>query len=558
VGVIESLIEPERRTTDVSALAHWMGNPGAGTSVSGETVNTRTAMALSAYFASLRAISEDVAKLPIQTYKKVPRGRESIPGDEVGYLLSVAPNEDMTAISFREALLSHAIAWAGGYAEIVKDKRGIVRALYLIDPTTVVGTKKINGTTFYIIRVDGQDTHLAADRVFHIHGLGFDGMSGYSITTLAREALGAAMAAQTFASSFFGNGTWLGGVLEHPGQLSDPALAHLRDSFTERHGGAAKANKPYVVEEGMTYKQLGIAPEQAQFLETRQFSITDVARYFRMPPHKIQDLLRATFTNIEHQSLEYVGDTLMPWILRFEQEADRKLFGPDNRTLFVKHNVAALLRADVTTRGDFYTKMFNIGVYSINDIRELEDRNAIENGDDHYVAMNLAPVGVPADREPSVPDPDAGITTASATRGLVGCVVSAHCPTLAGAYHRLMRVEADKARRAHQRGDVEDWAFEFYAAHRLYVAAALGPVVEACCGAVSGARPDITVPLEVVAALADGITDRHLQNSRKVVEGADALQQMEGWTAARAEATANAELGWITAQIIDHHERTQA
>ncbi|HUV64848.1 MAG TPA: phage portal protein, partial [Sedimentisphaerales bacterium] len=464
----------KRLTAHEADLHHWHEMYPWLETVSGERVTPATAMGIAAFFACVRNISEDVAKLPVHTYRREEKKRTEI-DTPVHYLLNVEANPEMSAMSFRETLTAHAAAFGNGYAEIEWNRRVEPIAFWPLDPTTVA-LKREAGRLYYEVRVDGVATPVMPYDMIHIHGLGDMGLSGYQIPHLAREALGAILASQKFAAAFFGNGTWLGGVLQHPAKLGDKALQHLRETWVDRHGGAANAMKPAILEEGMTYNQLGIAPEQAQFLETRQFGVEEVCRWFRMPPHKVQHLLRATFSNIEQQALEYVGDCLMPWLIRWEQEMKRKLFSVyTQKNVYLKHNVTALLRADSAARQSYYASMIQNGAYSINDVRELEDMNPIPNGDKHYHQSNMIEVGEKPEppKPPPAPikEPDGDEEPPPGGEGEDEDerMLRGHRAALIDAYARVLRVESDKAQRANRKGNLEAWSAEFYPGHLTHV-----------------------------------------------------------------------------------------
>lgn len=389
---ISDLLNPKKWL--ISALS------GGRLTTSGEHVSPESAMTLSAYFACLRCISEDVGKLPLIVYKEVkPRGRERLINSPIYNLLKTKPNNEMSSISFRETLQHWAMGWGNGYAEIVRDGGGVAREMYPIHPSRVTVIRDTSGEILYRVRpsIDLQtgaatgkgDRYLRPDEMFHLHGLGKAGIDGYSIAGLAAESLGVGLAAQKFGAAFFGNGTSVGGILSHPGKLSDPAIEKLKKAWNEAHQGAGNAHGLAVLEEGLKYDRTSIPPEDAQFIETRQFSVEDVCRWFRVPPHKIQHLLRATFSNIEQQSIEYVVDCLMPWLERWEQEIKRKLIGENETEVYAKHLINGLMRGDQAARAAFYKALFEMGALSPNDIRELEDMNPIEDGDNYYVQLNL-------------------------------------------------------------------------------------------------------------------------------------------------------------------------
>lgn len=371
----------------------------------GARVNPETAITLSAYFACLRAISEDIGKLPLIVYRRLmPRGKERAREHPVYKLLHDTPNADMGAMTLRETLTAHAMNWGGGFAEIQRTGRGTPVALHLIHPSrTSIGRNEAGALTYYV-RSGGKIVPLEAQNVFHLHGLGADGLSGYPLSVIGREAVGLGQGAEAFGARFFSNDARPGGVLQHPGGLSDLAYKHLRDSWAESHSGVEQSHKPAVLEEGMEWKSMSIPPEEAQFLETRQFQIEEIARWFRMPPHKIQHLLRATFSNIEHQAIEYVTDTLQPWAVRWEHEIKRKLFAEDESEYFAEHLFEGLLRGDLSQRVTFYTGMFNIGAMSQNDIREAENKNPVEGGDTYWVPMNMQPSQQTAEAQGDEPE----------------------------------------------------------------------------------------------------------------------------------------------------------
>ena len=538
--IVERLLAPEQRYTSTTAdLDHWRkAYPHFMETASGEVVNAVTALGLSAFFACMRNISEDEAKLPFHVHRRDGRNREPVPDHPVDYLLSTQPNPEMTAMAFREMLTAHAVGWGNGYAEIQEDGAGRPIALWPLNPTTISTKRGASGLIYVQQWPDGSEKELPASRVFHLHGLAFDGITGYSILQIAREVLGAAIATQKFGGAFFGNGATFSGTLEHPGELGDKAFGHLEKQMAAR-AGAAQAFKMFILEEGMKYQQLGVDPEQAQFIETRQFQVEEVARFFRMPPHKIQHLLRATFSNIEEQDLEYGTDTMLPWLVRWEQEAKVKLFSPAERNLYVKHNMTALLRADAKTRAAFYSVMLQNGVYSVNDVLELEDRNTIPNGDKHYHQLNMVELGkepVPAPKALPVGNPvdDEDDEDEGASRVL--CIATAHAGALTDAYGRILRAEADKVTRAAKRGDLEEWAADFYAVHGDYVRAALLPAVRTAVK--TGTLMGCLEPLqEDLLAHVDGMAARHIEASRADM-GSDAIKD---WLTHRAERQGEAE-----------------
>lgn len=372
---------------------------GGGPTTSGEIVNNSSAFQLATVFACIRAISEDVAKVPLKVFRADGEIRVPQPTHIVQRLLTIAPNDDMAAISFRNSLTAHCLGWGNGYAEIIRDRLGVVVALNLLRPDRVRPVRQDDGSLEYEVTTDaGPIKKVPSNWMFHVPGFGFDGLVGYNVIRFAREALGAAIATQKTAAAFFGNAMSPDGILTHPGNLSEPAQDRLEKTMDRKHGGAAKTKRLMILEEGMTYTPTTIPPEEAQFLETRQFTVPEICRWFRMQPHKVADLQKATFSNIEHQALEYVGDTLTSWMIRWEQEISRKLFTEQelSQGFYAKHIADALLRGDIATRFKAYSVGRQWGWLSVDDVRRLEDMNPLEEGGDIYLTpLNMADVTDP-------------------------------------------------------------------------------------------------------------------------------------------------------------------
>lgn len=357
-----------------------------GSTTSGKTVNERTAMQTTAVYSCVRILAETIASLPLHIYRHTQNGKEKAKDHPIYYLLADAPNPEMTSFVFRETLMGHLLLWGNAYAQIIRDGRGKVIALYPLLPDKMTVTRNDKGQIYYIYNKEGQSYPLRSDEVLHVPGLGFDGLIGYSPIAMAKNAIGMALATEEYGAKFFANGANPGGVLEHPGIVKDPA--RVRDSWNSVYQGSSNAHRVAVLEEGMKFHTIGIPPEQAQFLETRKFQLNEIARIFRIPPHMIGDLEKSSFSNIEQQSLEFVMYTLDPWVVRWEQSIKRVLFSEsEKREYFIKFNVDGLLRGDYQSRMNGYAVGRQNGWLSSNDIRELENLNRIpeELGGDQYL-----------------------------------------------------------------------------------------------------------------------------------------------------------------------------
>jgi HK97 family phage portal protein len=356
----------------------------------GVYVSEDSALTYSAVWACVRVISETIAALPWHVYRKTPSGREDAE-NSLAWLLDNQPCAEMTAVSFREAIVAHALLWGNGYAEIERDNAGRVAALWLLTPDRVEVKRDDAGALYYELRLDDSTIRkLAPSHVFHLHGLGFDGLVGYSPVRMAARSIGLGIAQDSFGQAFYGNGTTFGGMVEVPGSMTPQQIADMEGYLNGKHGGPDKAFRVRVMAAGMKYTNAGMPMTDAQFIESRRFSVNEIARWYRVPPHKIADLERSTNNNIEHQSIEFVTDTLLPWLRRLEKEANTKLIGSRAQgNVYTKFNVNALMRGDAKSRAEFYRTMTQIGAMSINEVRALEELNGIgDDGDAMLVQLN--------------------------------------------------------------------------------------------------------------------------------------------------------------------------
>ena len=367
-----------------------------GRSAAGQAVNERSAMQMSAVYACVRILAESIASLPLHFYQyNDAGGKEKAVNHPLYWLLHDEPNPEMSSFSFRETLMTHLLLWGNAYAQIIRNGRGEVIALYPLMPDRMTVDRDARGRIYYEYTRSDSDANtlgkkssviLSPEDVFHIPGLGFDGLVGYSPIAMAKQAIGMGLACDEYGAAFYQNGAQPGGVLEHPNVVKDPK--RVRESWNAIYQGSRNAHRIAVLEEGMTYKPITISPEQAQFLETRKFQIDEIARIFRVPPHMIGDLEKSSFSNIEQQSLEFVKYTLAPWISRWEQAIQRSLLLMSERTrYFARFNVEGLLRGDYQSRMNGYAVARQNGWMTANDIRELESLDMIpdEQGGNLYL-----------------------------------------------------------------------------------------------------------------------------------------------------------------------------
>ena len=396
-NIFKSRDKPRNSTPGQSFVFRYGG------STAGKNVSETSAMQMTAVYACVRILSEAVAGLPLHLYRYGEKGtKEKATDHPLYHLLHDEPNPEMTSFIFRETLMTHLLLWGNAYAQIIRNGKGEILALYPLMPNRMKVDRDKAGEIVYEYTRSSDDARtssgsvvlLKAKDVLHIPGLGFDGLVGYSPIAMARNAIGLAMATEEYGAKFFANGATPGGVLEHPGVLKDPA--RVRESWKSVYQGSGNSHRIAVLEEGMKYTPIGIAPNEAQFLETRKFQINEIARIFRVPPHMVGDLEKSRFSNIEQQSLEFVKYTLDPWVIRWEQSIHRALLAKEEKDLmFVKFNVYGLLRGDYASRMNGYAVGIQNGFMSPNDVRELENMDRIpeELGGDRYLCNgNMTPL----------------------------------------------------------------------------------------------------------------------------------------------------------------------
>lgn len=368
-----------------------------GTANSGEKVDEQSAMQISTVYACVRLLAETVAALPLHLYRYTDggKGKESAFDHPLYRILYRQPNDEMSSFIWRETMMTHLLLWGNAYSQIIRDGRNNVLGLYPLLPENVEVDRDGQGQLYYIYHAytdevpgeQNQDIYFRKDEILHIPGLGFNGLVGFSPIAMMKNSLGTTLAVEKYGASFFKNGAQPSGVLEHPGVLKDPQK--IRDNWTAVYGGANNAHRVAVLEEGMAYKAISLPPEDSQFLSTRQFGVEEICRIFRVPPHMVQSLEHATFSNIEHQSIDFVVHTLTPWLVRFEQAIIKDLLLEEEQdVLFPKFNVDGLLRGDYQSRMNGYATGISNGFLSPNDIHRLENMDLIpaeEGGDDYYL-----------------------------------------------------------------------------------------------------------------------------------------------------------------------------
>jgi HK97 family phage portal protein len=380
-------------TTPLTAASEWLWDAlGARKSATGVVVTPDNSLEVSTVWCAVSQIARSVASLPLHVYARTPDGKQRAPEHPAYYLLHTRPNPELSSFLFRELLVTWLLLWGDFFAEVERNGRGDCIALWPIHPANVT-VARIGGEKVYVVRVDGAEHTLPAARVHHVQGFGIDGQRGLVPIHVARNAVGLAKATETFGSQFFQQGAQPSGVLTHPGKLGKDASDNLRDSWGKTYGGLTNAHRLAVLEEGMSWAPLTIPNDAAQYLETRRFSVEEVARIFGIPLHMVGHLERMTFATTEQMAIQYVTACIEPLCKRIESELTHRLIGPGDRAHYAEFVLEGLLRGDSAARAAFYQSLFSMGAISPNELRERENMNRVEGGDARFVPLNMVELG---------------------------------------------------------------------------------------------------------------------------------------------------------------------
>lgn len=380
---------PENPSTSLSNPAAWLTGL-FGTSKTGVQVSEDNALTFSAVYAAVRIISETIASIPLNVYQADGETRVIAVGHPIQDLLAKAPNSVSSTFTFREAMAANLVLHGNAYAKIEMNAAGRPTALIPLNPMKVE-VKVVDGEKVYIFA----DKHTYLDyEIIHFVGLSFNGLTGKSPLSVAREAVAIGLAAQEYGARFYSNGANTGGVITAPGRLNTEVIKRLKESWNRANSGNSNAHGTAILEEGMKYEKIGLDPEAAQFLQSRKFQVNEIARIFRIPPSYLADLENSsTRANVEQQAIQFVRDCITPYVRRMEVELNRKLFREDEPNLYAYFTVEGLMRGDLKGRYDAYATARQWGWLSVNDIRDLENLNPVEGGDIYLQPLNMVKSG---------------------------------------------------------------------------------------------------------------------------------------------------------------------
>ena len=457
IPLISKVLE-RRNTSDLKNPKQWLIDALVGRkAISGVYVTEETSLKFMAVYAAVRIISETIASLPLRVYRRLSNGgKEKAPDHKLYRVLHDSPNPEMTAFTYRETVMAHLLGWGNSYSEMVKNGYGEILELWPLLPGRMRVERVKELLIYHYTLPNGTEIIIPRDYILHIPALGYDGRIGYSPIRMAQEAIGMGLALEEFGARFFTNATNIGGVAEHPGQLGKQAHNNLEKSLQEKYEGLGKSHRLLILEEGMKYQKVTIPPNEAQFIESRRFQLEEVARIYRVPKHLLQDLTHATFSNIEHQSIDFVVHCIRPWLVRLEQAYNLKLFKESDReSYFAEHCVDGLLRGDIKSRYEAYHTARMDGWLNADEIRELENLNPMEDGQGRVYTVPLNMVNLKSitgsgegNRNIILPAENATRMLAARSGGLTRQVIAhSYKKIIEDAAARVVRREAERIKK---------------------------------------------------------------------------------------------------------------
>lgn len=538
MGLLAGLLRPRTAApTPPPDADFWYEPRDDGPTAAGVCVTPDSALRVASVFACVRLLGNTIGSLPMFVYERMERGKRKATEHPLYGLLRDRPNDWQTPFEFRQMMQSHLCLRGNAYARILPGVRGAVDQLIPLHPDRVDVFRLDNGRLGYTLgRPDSPARErLTQDEVFHLRGFSLDGIRGLSPISLLRETVGSSMAAQSYGGTLFRNNARPAGALKTPNKLSREAKENLRATWYAAHGGPANAGRVAVLEEGLDWADIGMSNEDAQWIDFLKLGASDVAMIFGVPPHLIGMVEKTTSwgAGIEEQGIGFVVYTLDSWLTLWEQACDRDLLA-DPETYYCKFLLNKLLRGDVGRRYAAYAVGRQWGWLSVNDVRELEDMNPVEGGDEYMVPLNMEPAG--SQDMPAAEDPPAGYRppakdrrTGRRRRRSSGAG-AALAPLLADAAERIASAEVRglRARAGRAREDPARFLAwletEHYAKHERYVERTLRPLADAARLA-GGEAPD-------PAAIASGWRESAVRE----LCAADPEAVVAGWESSRAGA----------------------
>lgn len=483
MGLFKNLLIKLR--SGLSSPDKWfsdMMNGGGSQSHAGVLVNEETAMNLSAVFCAVNIISGTVMQLPLLLYKNDAQGNKKRDKNNPYYkIIHKMANPRMTIPRFKQTMTAHVVSWGNAYAFIDWGGDGKIKGLYPLSPDRVTlkvfeNENETGYKIFYEYRLkNGRTVTYDESEIFHMAGLGYDGIQGYSVITLARESIGLGLSTEEFGARYFGEGSHPGLVITHPQKLDSQVAKNMREMINEKYSGLGKAHKIMLLQDGMKPEPIDFSPEDSQFLETRKFQTVEIARWFNLPPHMLKDLDRATFSNIEHQSMEFINYNMGVWLILWESELNKLFFG-DSDEYFVEFLRDSFLRGDTLNRYDAFGKAILSGFMTPNEARERENWPKLDGGDKLYMPLNMIPMELSGqDVQNNEPQPSAEQQKSLFKTRLNDRFMGLY----KDAAGRFVRKEVNDIRNQIKKGITAEWLTEYYKNAQDKCEKSFLPVIEA-------------------------------------------------------------------------------
>lgn len=471
-GVTELIVNAsplENPNISLRDPAVWQGIFGGGASDSGVSVTPTSAMGYPPLWRAINLVAGDVAKLPLNVYRRLQDGgKEADKRHPAWQLLTRQTSETSDAVTFRECLTAHALLRGNGYAAIQRNNRMEPVEMLILNPSATYPVM-FNGELYYVTTIDGDEIKLMARDVFHIRGLSSDGLTGYDIVSLMADALGVGMAAQKFGAKFFGQGSNMSGLMMVPGHFSEEKVRNTRAAWDSMYAGITNSHKVALLQDGVKFQQMTIAPEQAQFLQTRQYEVrATVANIIGCPSHKLGDDTKTSYSSLEAENQSYLDECLDRWLKKWEMECCLKLLSATqkaNDTHFIEFNRKALLRMSANDRANYYSRLQEHGNLTVNDVLRSENMPTIgEKGDRRYRPANLVEIGEESDevqqQAPPAPPADDDNTDETTEPDTSNRMLHAFVES---SVEKATKIERDRVLKAAQKEDnFIAWADSFY------------------------------------------------------------------------------------------------
>ncbi|AJD91542.1 hypothetical protein JMA_22250 [Jeotgalibacillus malaysiensis] len=394
---LRSVMSPKAETTHLSNPASWFTKMFGHESSSGEQVSVASALGIPTVFRCINIKANAVAMLPFQTFKRTNSGREKDTAHIVSSLLSKRPNPFQSPFKFKHLIETHRNLWGNAYVNIDWGADGRPKALWLLNPSKTNPEVDVNtNTVWYRTTLPNGDIKvIGAGDIIHLTTLSTDGLRGKTPIEVAREAIGSSLAAQKFKGKFYKHGASNTGFLKIPGMLNSDAKEVVRNEWEKSNTGINNAQRIAILDAGLEFQSVSMPLKDAQFIESMKFDKSEIATMFDIPLHMVNELDRATHSNIEHENLSFVMHTLSPILRQYEEEFEYQLFSlNEQKRYYTKFNLESLMRADKKTQAEFYKLMVDMGAYNLNEVRKLEDRNSFEGGDKHRVNLNQVSIEI--------------------------------------------------------------------------------------------------------------------------------------------------------------------